>query len=55
MIEEKNYQNFEFNRQQYETLQVLFVDVKNHAQFDFQENQRFVELFDSFDDFETSR
>ena len=55
MIEKKNYQNFEFNRQQYEILQVFLVDVKNHAQFDFQKNQKFVESFDSFDDFETSR
>ena len=55
MIEKENYQNFEFNRQQYEILQTFFVDVKNHAQFDFQRNQKFVESFDSFDDFETSR
>ena len=55
MIEEENYQNFEFNRQQYETLQVLFVDVRNHAQSDPQEDQKFAESFDSFDDSETSR
>ena len=55
MSKKKNFQNFDFNRQQYETLQVFLVDVKNHAQFESQEVSKFVESFDSFDDFETNR
>ena len=52
MIEKENYQNFDFNRQQYEILQLFFVDVKKHAQFEFSKSSKFVESFDSFDDFE---
>ena len=55
MSKKKNFQNFDFNRQQYEILQVLFVDVKNHAQFKFQKTSKSVESFDSFDDFEINR
>ena len=55
MIEKENYQNFDFNRQQYETLQIFLVDVKNHAQFKFSNFSKFVESFYLFDDFENSR
>ena len=55
MIENDNYQNFDFNRQQYETLQDFLVEIRNHAQFESQNDQKFVDSFDSFDDFEISR